>query len=175
VLPALEDANAIQMSVMLVQRALIDDRISEKKAGLLLYSLQIAAANVDKTTFGQAEDEELVTETEDEAESIERHEQRMEKQKAGKTLPRMNTDSTDQEREEEQDLPRIHGKPGQVDADERGSRGRALPLIQGKPLGTPGQAGQVDTDDTDQEGRGGRILPQSVAEISRTGEGACAT
>jgi hypothetical protein len=132
VLPALEDANAIQMSVMLVQRALIDDRISEKKAGLLLYSLQIAAANVDKTTFGQAEDEELVTETEDEAESIERHEQRRQKQKA-------------------------------------------LPLIHGKPLGTPGQAGQVGTDDTDQEGRGGRILPQSVAEISRTDGDACAT
>jgi hypothetical protein len=37
-LPALTDANAIQMAVMLVQRALIDDEISEKKAGLLLYS-----------------------------------------------------------------------------------------------------------------------------------------
>ncbi|HEV7520301.1 MAG TPA: hypothetical protein VGP89_04320, partial [Candidatus Angelobacter sp.] len=43
VLPALEDANAIQMAVMRVQRALIDDEISEKKAGLLLYSIQIAA------------------------------------------------------------------------------------------------------------------------------------
>ena len=32
-LPALTDANAIQMAVMLVQRALIDDEISEKKAG----------------------------------------------------------------------------------------------------------------------------------------------
>ncbi len=51
-LPPLTDANAIQMAVMLVQRALIDDEISEKKAGLLLYSIQIAAANVDKTTFG---------------------------------------------------------------------------------------------------------------------------
>jgi hypothetical protein len=142
-LPALEDANAIQMSVMLVQRALIDNEISEKKAGLLLYSLQIAAANVDKTTFGQAEDEDLVTETESEAESIERQEQRMEKQKAEKTLPRMNTDSTDQE---EKTLPRIHGKPG-----------------------------QVNTDDTDQEGRGGRILPQSAGEGGRTGDDACAT
>jgi len=145
VLPALEDANAIQMSVMLVQRALIDDEISEKKAGLLLYSLQIAAANVDKTTFGQAEDEDLVTETEDEAESIERQERQ---------------------------------------------RTKTLPLIHGKPHGTPGQAGQVNTDDTDQEektlprintddadhgGRRGKILPQSESELSRTGEGACAT
>ena len=54
-LPALTDANAIQMAVMLVQKALIDGEISEKMAGLLLYSIQIAAANVGKTTFGQAE------------------------------------------------------------------------------------------------------------------------
>jgi hypothetical protein len=63
VLPALEDANAIQMAVMLVQRALIDDEITDTKAGLLLYSLQIAAVNVSKTTFGQAADEDMMTET----------------------------------------------------------------------------------------------------------------
>src|SRR5438270_11598860 len=56
-LPAITDANAIQMAVMLVQRALIDGEITEKMAGLLLYSIQIAAANVHKTTFGQANDE----------------------------------------------------------------------------------------------------------------------
>jgi hypothetical protein len=61
-LPALEDANAIQMAVMLVQRALIDDEISEKKAGLLLYSLQIAASNVKNTTFCEEDDEYLMTE-----------------------------------------------------------------------------------------------------------------
>lgn len=33
---------------MLVQRALIDDEITDTKAGLLLYSLQIAAANVSR-------------------------------------------------------------------------------------------------------------------------------
>jgi len=113
VLPPLEDANAIQTAIMLVQRALIDDEISEKKAGLLLYSLQIAAANVAKTTFGQAADEEMVTEIEDEEDRLERLEQEREKQKS-KTLPRMNTDNTDQDGEEKQDLPRIS-------ADERGS------------------------------------------------------
>jgi len=61
-LPALEDANAIQMAVMLVQRALIDDEISEKKAGLLLYSLQIAASNVKNTTFCEEDDDYLATE-----------------------------------------------------------------------------------------------------------------
>jgi hypothetical protein len=69
-----EDANGIQMAIMEVQRALIDDEISEKKAGLLLYSLQIASTNLEKTTFGQkpgemvtdfvyAEEETATTET----------------------------------------------------------------------------------------------------------------
>jgi hypothetical protein len=61
-LPALEDANAIQLAIMMVQKALIDDEISEKKAGLLLYSLQIAASNVKQTTFIHEEDKEVVTE-----------------------------------------------------------------------------------------------------------------
>jgi hypothetical protein len=148
VLPALEDANAIQMAVMLVQRALIDDEITEKRAGLLLYSLQIAATNVDKTTFGQAAHEELVTEMEDEEELLGRHEQAMEKQKKveeirkGKALPRINTDDTDHDEGEKQNLPRM-------DADERGSGEKALPMM--------------GTDDTDQAGVGGRILPQSAS------------
>src|ERR1041384_536782 len=41
-LPALEDANAIQMGLMRIQKALVDDAISMKKAGLLLYSMQLA-------------------------------------------------------------------------------------------------------------------------------------
>jgi hypothetical protein len=146
VLPALEDANAIQMAVMLVQRALIDDEISEKRAGLLLYSLQIAAANVNKTTFGQAAHEDLVTEMEDEEELLGRHEQAMEKQKKveeirkGKTLPRINTDNTDHGGGGKQNLPRMG-------ADERGSGEKALPL--------------ADTHGTNQSGGGGGMLPQS--------------
>jgi hypothetical protein len=61
-LPALEDANAIQISLMRVQKALIDDTITAKKAGLLLYSLQLAMTNVGQTTFGEADEQELVTE-----------------------------------------------------------------------------------------------------------------
>jgi hypothetical protein len=60
-LPPLEDANAIQMAIMMVQSALIDDEISEKKAGLLFYSIQIAAGNVKHTTYTQT-DKEVVTE-----------------------------------------------------------------------------------------------------------------
>ena len=136
-LPALTDANAIQMAVMLVQRALIDDEISEKKAGLLLYSIQIAAANVDKTTFGES-DEEMVTEIQPEDEVMIAHNQQMEKLKRiekAKTLPLINTEDTDLKRE--QGLPRM-------DADERGSENQNLPPIH-----------------TDQEGVG-KMLPQAV-------------
>src|SRR6476661_3663488 len=93
-LPPLTDANAIQMAVMLVQRALIDDEISEKKAGLLLYSIQIAAANVDKTTFGES-DEEMVTDMEPEDEAMITHNEQMEKRKRiekVKNPPRVNID-----------------------------------------------------------------------------------
>ena len=61
-----EDANAIQMGLMRIQKALMEDTISMKKAGLLLYSMQLAMTNVGQTTFGQAKDEEMVRETVDE-------------------------------------------------------------------------------------------------------------
>ncbi len=41
-----------------------------KKAGLLLYSMQLAMTNVGQTTFGQAKDEEMVRETVDEDEAL---------------------------------------------------------------------------------------------------------
>jgi hypothetical protein len=69
-LPALEDANAIQIGLMRVQKALIEDTITTKKAGLLLYSMQLALANVGQTTFGQAKDEELARDTVDEEEAL---------------------------------------------------------------------------------------------------------
>ena len=53
-LPSQEDANGIQMAIMRVQKALIDDEISEKKAGLLLYSLQMASSNLKHTTFASS-------------------------------------------------------------------------------------------------------------------------
>jgi hypothetical protein len=112
-LPPLTDANAIQMAVMLVQRALIDDEISEKKAGLLLYSIQLAATNVDKTTFGESDDE-MVTEAENENDVMDENNKQLEARKriekvrkqglpridadergSEKTSPRINTDETD--------------------------------------------------------------------------------
>jgi hypothetical protein len=122
-LPPLTDANAIQMAVMLVQRALIDDEISEKKAGLLLYSMQLAATNVDKTTYGESDDE-MVTEAETENEAMDAHRKQMEARKRiekVKTLPLMSTDDTDL-KTGEQGLPRMN-------ADERGLEKQGLPLI----------------------------------------------
>ncbi len=69
-LPAAEDANAIQVALMRVQKALIDDHISVKKAGVLFYSLQLAITNVGQTTFGQANDDDLVMETVEEQDAM---------------------------------------------------------------------------------------------------------
>ncbi len=69
-LPPAEDANAIQVGLMRIQKALIEDTITTRKAGLLLYSMQLALTNVGQTTFGQAKDEELVRETVDEEEAL---------------------------------------------------------------------------------------------------------
>jgi hypothetical protein len=83
-LPPPEDANAIQVGLMKIQKALIEDTISTKKAGLLLYSMQLALTNVGQTTFGKAKDEEMVRDTVDEEDAISeeaRSNQRSEKNK----------------------------------------------------------------------------------------------
>jgi len=65
-LPPPEDANAIQIGIMGIQKAMLEGTISTKMAGLLLYSMQLALTNVGRTTFGKAKDEEMVRETVDE-------------------------------------------------------------------------------------------------------------
>jgi hypothetical protein len=45
-LPLLEDANAIQISIQEIMQALLDRRLDHKRAGLLLYSLQLASTNL---------------------------------------------------------------------------------------------------------------------------------
>jgi hypothetical protein len=69
-LPAAEDANAIQVGLMRIQKAVIEDTISMKKAGLLLYSMQLALQNVGQTTFGKAKDEEMVRDTVSEEQAV---------------------------------------------------------------------------------------------------------
>jgi len=98
-LPAAEDANAIQIGIMKIQKALIDDAISTKKAGLLLYSMQLAMTNVGQVTFGQAKTDEPVRETVDAEEALSQKQNQKpfttegtEDTEKGKTLPRMNAD-----------------------------------------------------------------------------------
>jgi len=50
-LPVLEDANSIQISLMQIMRLIITGQIDTKTAGLLLYALQTASANLARTSF----------------------------------------------------------------------------------------------------------------------------
>jgi hypothetical protein len=105
-LPPPEDANAIQVGLMRIQKAVIEDTISMKKAGLLLYSMQLALTNVGQTTFGQAKDEEMVRETVDEEEAISENQNQHQNQRAF-------TAKDAKDAKEEEIIPRM-------DADERG-------------------------------------------------------
>ncbi len=93
-LPPPEDANAIQIGLMRIQKSLIEDTISTKKAGLLLYSMQLALTNVGQTTFGQAKDEEMVRETMDEEEAFSENRKPLTTKdtEEEKGLPRMDAD-----------------------------------------------------------------------------------
>jgi len=99
------------MGLMRIQKALIDDTISTKKAGLLLYSMQLAMTNVGQTTFGQANGDELVADMVDEEEAISGQHSAVDQnqhqepfttegteEKGG--LPQMNADKRRWEREE---------------------------------------------------------------------------
>jgi hypothetical protein len=49
-LPFLEDANAVQVTIQEIMQAILDRRIDNKRAGLLLYSLQLASSNIRNLT-----------------------------------------------------------------------------------------------------------------------------
>ncbi len=50
-LPLLEDANSIQMGLVQVMRLLVTQQIEYRAAGLMLYALQTASANLKHTSF----------------------------------------------------------------------------------------------------------------------------
>jgi hypothetical protein len=56
-LPLLEDANAIQLTIQEIMQAILDRRIDSKRAGLLLYSLQLASSNVRNLSSRPWEDD----------------------------------------------------------------------------------------------------------------------
>jgi len=148
-LPPMEDANAIQMGIMRVQRALIDDEISEKKAGLLLYSLQLAATNVARTTFGEADDEDMVTEAVFEKDTMKARKESQELGRKvdeikGKLLPAAS---------DGKDLPQTNERERQAGVDgtsDRELESGALP---------PDALTSGENDDTDGS-EVGKILPQ---------------
>jgi hypothetical protein len=55
-LPPLEDAHSIQFALMDIGRAILEDRISDKKAGLLLYLLQTATINLKRMEEDHSEE-----------------------------------------------------------------------------------------------------------------------
>jgi hypothetical protein len=173
-LPALTDANAIQLAVMLVQRALIDGEISEKMAGLLLYSIQIAAANVGKTTFGQANDE-MVTDIRPEDDVMAEHKERMEQLKRieeAKTLAVIKTEDTDKrsgDRVIGASDDRKNNTEARLIADEGGLEpGKGLPLIHTEDTDQTGlkkeQEGSplIASEDIDRNEAIAKMLPQPV-------------
>ncbi|HZP22854.1 MAG TPA: hypothetical protein VFB04_05365 [Terriglobales bacterium] len=54
-LPPLEDAASIQMSLMQVIDAILHNRLDTKRAGLVLYALQTASANLARADFRQTQ------------------------------------------------------------------------------------------------------------------------
>lgn len=59
----LEDANSVQVAVMDVLRALSDGQITERKASLMFYGLQTAAANVVRLTFHKTPEKMVLEDT----------------------------------------------------------------------------------------------------------------
>jgi len=89
---------------MRIQKAVIEDTISMKKAGLLLYSMQLALTNVGRTTFGRAKDEEMVRETVDEEEAFSRQQSAFSERQNQNQRPFTAKDAEDAK--ENQGLPR---------------------------------------------------------------------
>ena len=56
----MEDANAIMLNIMEINRALVDEEITEKRAGMLLYSQQLGLQALGKLTFQKTRPEEMV-------------------------------------------------------------------------------------------------------------------
>jgi len=59
-LPVLEDADAVQVSLMQVMRLLLSGQIEHKTASLLLYGLQTASANLRQVTIDPAIKQKVV-------------------------------------------------------------------------------------------------------------------
>ena len=59
-LPALDDANSIQVALNKTAQGLVDGTLDEKVATKLAYVLQVAMSNVDKVNFEPEEEGEEI-------------------------------------------------------------------------------------------------------------------
>jgi hypothetical protein len=66
-LKSIENANGIQQNLMAVMKALVDDQITEARAGKLLYGHHIASLNVTRTTFDEKGAEMVIEDDAEEA------------------------------------------------------------------------------------------------------------
>jgi DNA-binding MarR family transcriptional regulator len=155
-LPAAEDANAIQVGLMRIQKAVIEDTISMKKAGLLLYSMQLALTNVGQTTFGQAKDEEMVRETMDEEEAFSRQQSAISNQQNQHQNQRPFTAKDAEDAKEKKGLPRM-------DADERGLENPRNP-IEWKPTADMYRMGTREGMEAYEANFGTKIKPRVACE-----------
>jgi hypothetical protein len=127
-LPPPEDPNAIQVGLMRIQKAVIEDTISMKKAGLLLYSMQLALTNVGQTTFGQAKDEEMVRETMDEEEAL-----------SEKAVSNQQSAFSEKQNQHQNQNQRPFTTEGAEDTEEIGASGHPTPTsAKAAPSGGPG-------------------------------------
>jgi hypothetical protein len=115
------------MAIMRVQKALIDDEISEKKARLLLYSIHLASVNLKHTTFTSKDKKDVVTEMVESptASGSQTRSSRVIAEIGKQASPLICTDDTDNTNSKSQTLPRIN-------ADGRGS-GKRLPRLPEAP------------------------------------------
>ena len=65
VVPVLEDANAVQMALMQVMQLLASGQMDHKTAGLMLYALQTASANLRNTEFEAGKVTDVVIDRDD--------------------------------------------------------------------------------------------------------------
>ncbi|MGA8270007.1 MAG: hypothetical protein WB919_00485 [Candidatus Sulfotelmatobacter sp.] len=65
VVPVLEDANSVQMALMQVMQMLATGQMDHKTAGLMLYALQTASANLRDTEFEAEEATDVVIDRND--------------------------------------------------------------------------------------------------------------
>jgi hypothetical protein len=97
---AMEDANAIMLNIMEINRALVDEEITEKRAGMLLYSQQLGLQTLGKLTFQKTRPEEMVRLEEIAAD------QRRKAQIGGQNLTTEDTEGTEEEEKFAADLRR---------------------------------------------------------------------